>query len=240
MPPTPMDQLTLADAVLNRLPPIFRACVGDPGTSSRYAVDMPWKLRGFVYATNGQICCVTPYREEYGAVLDAEESDSKFPPVQDLLGTCLSQTWRDKFQCDPIPLPARPEPSTHFCTTCAGKGRVDECPHCDGDGEHMCDSCEAVHECGICRGRGITPSTVETSTPCEKCYGTGHRPSPYAIDCGPVKIRDDYVRTVIDHRAVLYPSVTDPSNRAVLFVISEAVFGLISPMRNPFRREARV
>lgn len=115
------------------LPPIFAACVAEE--SGRYAIDRPFIVGEFVYATNGAILVRGPKSLVTGELPPFPEG-FRVPHVEDPgLG------WYAEFLPDPLPIASLPDPLPDCeCKPCNGTGLAE----CDMGHEHDCPECGGV------------------------------------------------------------------------------------------------
>lgn len=77
------------------------------------------------------------------------------------------------------------EPASKKCATCGGTGKVEEehdidaeCPHCEGEGEEPCETCDGEGKiggepCEACGGEGAARDEDGEAVKCGVCHGVG-------------------------------------------------------------------
>jgi hypothetical protein len=128
-------------------------CDADMGEDSRYYLSVPWVQGGWQYACNGRICVRIPANGQ------PNTEGRKVPSAAELFGEKFrecSDTW-----------PAFEHKATK-CRECRGTGKKSvPCETCSGEGDHYCNGCGSMHECGTCDGKGAVPGEED----CIFCNG---------------------------------------------------------------------
>lgn len=122
-------------------------------------MNKPFRVGGFLYATNGHVAVRMP--DDASVDVGAGDESGK---VVALFGKCeqAAYTWVavPKVEGDKV------------CTRCGGTGKTRECPECDGEGEF--DYGNHTYECKECEGIGAVPASHgRKADTCEVCCGTG-------------------------------------------------------------------
>lgn len=182
-------------------------------TIGRYTYAVPFRVGGYVYATDGSTC-VRVHETELPLVGGAANS----PPAETLPWSSLSRK--------EYPIPPRFD-KTYPCESCKGDGKSHEvkCEECNGDGYVECGECGHEHKCEACNGNGVFTGG---GGQCEECGGSGVSPAPIGVRVGP----DVYVSETYLERARKCGATTvwgNGPNRPVYFTAGP-LEGLIMPM----------
>lgn len=110
----------------------------DPDTSSRYALDQPWVVDGWRYATDGKVLVRVPATGEPDTP-PHPEGKRRPGKVHEIV--------------PPVDGKWLPWPEIASCEKCEGSLKI-ECESCCGDGQ--CENCKCgqCHNCGKCDGIG--------------------------------------------------------------------------------------
>lgn len=123
----------------------------------------PFRLNGFIYATDGAIAIRVP--DDGSEVAECDPGLLKIESFFNL---------PDEASFMELPL----LPTRENCISCKGNGVVNyemlDCEECDGEGEFEYGS--HTYECKECRGRGEYKSTRKgVSHKCDQCDGSGNK-----------------------------------------------------------------
>lgn len=121
----------------------------------------PFRLNGFVYATNG-----------HWMVRISDEPTIDADPIADHHPKSIEKMFAEAPTEGFISLPEMEKPAD--CTRCEGLGfgTLTKCESCDGDGEFV--HCGHFYECKACDGEGDSfEATPDGTDACPDCYGRG-------------------------------------------------------------------
>lgn len=123
----------------------------------------PWKVGGFVVATNGHIAIRVA---AFGDLLlvDAEMKKNPIPK-------CIDDAKAPGLEL--FSIPALPEP--HTCEKCNGSGIAHVCEDCDGEGVLIKKSGNEI-DCPACKCSGQVPEGNGDEIECWFCDGRGEEP----------------------------------------------------------------
>lgn len=208
------------DAVLAKLPPVFRACCYTEN-GAKYDLTGPAVVGGCVYATDGRIAVRMPCPADLRAEIVAARGKALFPSSPELV-------FKGEWQATPLPFDLPVSPPT--CDACEGTGKAyaADCRACEGEGFVYSYTGDTFRECKACKGAGYLKSRLP-EYPCEACDGTGQY-KPGGVDLGSVTLAWCYLRTIRDAGAEIYLSVRKPEGTAVRFVVpGEEIEGVVMP-----------
>ena len=114
------------------------------GPDDRAAIAHPWSEGEFTYATTGKILVRVP----------------RLPEVKESL---LAPQGMDKSIFEPIFSKALKleAPSEFLRKQVAALSNDTLCDQCKGTGRCSCRSCQADHDCGVCKGEGALPAKAK-------------------------------------------------------------------------------
>lgn len=161
----------------------------DHESPGKFALDTPWIVDDYCYATDGRIAArvlATEGDKQEAAKEEnrVTEAERKRPRVEDIFVMypaaeqwTAAATW-----------PTESSESEHIseedCNRCHGEGKeVQKCPSCNREGDHECRcDCGAhvSHECQHCDGIGVV--LKEGAGPCPLCHGKEQLPRKLQFD----------------------------------------------------------
>lgn len=126
----------------------------DPDTSSRYALDQPWVVDGWRYATDGRIMVRIPATGEPDSPKPPDEK-KRPKDVASIVESLTGDNWQ-------------PWPAIKPCRICDGKGKhLEDCENCEGTGTCKSCNCGHKHQCGDCKGER------QSLVRCDECFKSG-------------------------------------------------------------------
>lgn len=146
--------------------------------SSRHEIEKPFSLGPWSYATNGHLVVRVPRAD------DVPEWDA----INERAQALFDRVDMAAAEAALIEIPELPKVETTLCTTCAGQGRVKECPECDGEGEVELESSHHryFNTCKTCNGDGLigAADNVDDKKICTACHGTGKKTPTVRVPLG--------------------------------------------------------
>lgn len=148
--------------------------------ATRFPLGLPFVQGGFLCATNGRIAIRVPSSDPD----TTPENGGRLPRMADIFKSMPKNISR--YEAWPE---AKYSHQERDCLTCKGKGRVNQhpCQECDGDGMVECETCGHEDECKVCDGHGECGGSK-----CKACNGKMQVPRPYQQQIGKAWIDADY------------------------------------------------
>lgn len=143
--------------------------LGDPGQSTRYTLDRPFRLGEYVYATDSRGVARVP-----ASAMPQVGEVKKPPPVEEL-------PW-DGPSPGPVTLPDPGPLRVAECSDCSGTGKLAraKCWRCRGRGRSECPHCGQDAVCDECDGDGSELIAFDPeehagreTVACSSCAGAG-------------------------------------------------------------------
>lgn len=177
----------------------------------------PFRLNGYVYASNGHWIVRLPD----DASIDADPVGEHHPKkLESMFAEAASEGFK--------PLPEMKKPDA--CNTCEGKGTGTEkkCHSCDGKGEF--EHYGYDYECQACDGNGseFFPSS-KGADPCPHCDGLGIQQLREGLACGDAKFSPRYLWLLKSLPGIQI--ATNGTDKAGHFIF-EGGDGLLMPYRD--------
>lgn len=178
---------------------------------------LPWKHKGFEYASNGHIMVRVPAPDAVDTICEHKIAESAVG--------MFARARLDGF--GPLPDFAMADP----CRVCDGAGRYKqvECEACKGEGEFM--HFEEMYDCQTCEGHGMLPDHNDEYKDsklmdCVFCRGMGYKSKHIAVnDAGFQAYYLSWIQTLPGLQVT-----TNGAEQAMHFKF-EGGAGLLMPMR---------